>query len=230
MKQLELTIRTWGGRRRGAGRPPNPGRRSVPHRRRVPHVTRCPAHVTLRAVSNLPSLRDERTFTAIRRALGLATKGGFRVFEFSVQTDHLHLLVEADDPTRFERGMRGLTIRVAKAVNRALRRVGRVWGDRYHARLLRTPREMRNALVYVLNNWRKHLPAARGWMQNRRQRGFRDGGRYSAPAAGLRSLARARGSRGWDGTAPGAFSTSTKRRAWCRVKIRVVTQKSLEVL
>jgi hypothetical protein len=53
------------------------------------------------------------------------------VFEFSAQTDHLHLLVEADDPTRFERGMRGLTIRIAKAVNRALGRVGRVWGDRF---------------------------------------------------------------------------------------------------
>ena len=72
-------------------------------------------------MSSLPSLRDERTFVAIRRALGLATKAGFRVFEFSVQTDHLHLLVEGDDPTRFERGMRGLTIRIAKAVNRWIR-------------------------------------------------------------------------------------------------------------
>ena len=152
MEQLELTIRTWGGRRHGAGRPPKPGRRSVPHRRRTPHVARCPAHVTLRAVSNLPSLRDERTFVTIQRALGLASKTGFRVFEFSIQTDHLHLLVEADDPTRFERGMRGLTIRIAKAVNRVLKRVGPVWGDRFHARPIRTPREMRNALVYVLNN------------------------------------------------------------------------------
>jgi putative transposase len=162
MKQLELTMRTWGGKRHGAGRPSKPGRRSVPHRRRAPHVARCPAHVTLRAVSNLPSLRDERTFVAIQRALGRASKTGFRVFEFSVQPDHLHMLVEADDPTRFERGMRGLTIRIAKAVNRVLGRVGRVWGDRFHARLIRTPREMRNALVYVLNNWRKHLPGSRG--------------------------------------------------------------------
>src|SRR5215467_12484470 len=112
MEQLDLTIRTWGGKRRGAGRPPGPGRRSVPHRRRTPHVARYPAHVTLCAVSGLPSLRDERTFAAIQRALGRATTAKFRVFEYSVQADHVHLLVEADGPTRFERGMRGLTIRI----------------------------------------------------------------------------------------------------------------------
>jgi len=85
------------------------------------------------------------------------------VLHFSVQADHLHLLVEADEPTGFTHGIQGLTIRVAKAVNRALGRAGRLWGDRFHARMLRTPREMRNALVYVLSNWRKHVPRARGF-------------------------------------------------------------------
>jgi putative transposase len=72
------------------------------------------------------------------------------------------LLVEADTPTGFDRGMRGLAVRVAKAVNRARGRHGRVWADRYHARALRTPREVRNALVYVLSNVRKHLSRVRG--------------------------------------------------------------------
>jgi len=71
-------------------------------------------------------------------------------------------VVEADGPTAFERGVRGLAIRVAKAVNRVLGRRGRVWGGRYHARLLRTPREVRNAFVYVLQNVRKHVRGARG--------------------------------------------------------------------
>jgi hypothetical protein len=84
------------------------------------------------------------------------------VLHFSIQTDHLHLVVEANGPTEFERGVRGLAIRVAKAVNRVLGRHGRVWGDRHHTRLLRTPREVRNALVYVLNNFRKHIRGARG--------------------------------------------------------------------
>jgi hypothetical protein len=58
--------------------------------------------------------------------------------------------------------LQGLAIRVARAVNRDLDRRGRVFGDRYHAHVLRTPREVRNAIIYVLQNWRKHVPGARG--------------------------------------------------------------------
>jgi REP-associated tyrosine transposase len=135
----------------------------MPHRRRVPHDRRCPSHVTLRAASDVPSLRDDLPFSAVRAALAAASNPRFRVLQWSVQHDHLHLLAEADEPTGFERGVRGLAIRVAKALNRILGRRGRVWADRYHARSLRTPREVRNALVYVLSNWRKHIPGARGF-------------------------------------------------------------------
>jgi len=72
------------------------------------------------------------------------------------------LVVEADAPTRFVRGVQGLVIRLARAINRALHRRGPVWHGRYHAHILENPREVRNALVYVLNNIRKHLPGAVG--------------------------------------------------------------------
>jgi hypothetical protein len=58
--------------------------------------------------------------------------------------------------------MQGLAIRTARACNRALGRRGAVWGDRYHARLLPTPREVRNALVYVFANVKKHCPGFQG--------------------------------------------------------------------
>jgi len=120
-------------------------------------------HVTLRTDAGLPSLRGGELFAAIRRAFGAVSRNGFRLLQFSIQSDHLHLLVEADAPTRLTRGVQGLAIRVARAVNRVLRRRGRVWAGRYHARMLATPREVRNALVYVLQNWRKHVPGARGF-------------------------------------------------------------------
>ena len=151
-----------GWKRDGAGRKPKASRRAVPHARRSPHDPRCPAHVTLRACSGVPSLRDERLLPTLRTALRAASTARFRVLAFSVQADHLHLLVEADEPTGFVRGMQGLAIRVAKAVNHMLGRAGRVWGDRYHTRVLRTPREVRAAFVYVLNNFRKHVRAAFG--------------------------------------------------------------------
>jgi hypothetical protein len=110
----------------------------------------------MRALPGLPSLRGARLFPALRRGLAVASNAGFRIPHFSVQANHVHLLIEADDGRAFERGMQGLAIRLAKAINRQLGRAGRVWADRYHRRALRTRREVRNGLVYVLLNGRKH--------------------------------------------------------------------------
>ena len=154
------TPRTWGGRRSGAGRKPTPGRRpGVPHRTRPPHVAAHPVHVTLRAVAALHCLRSSRVFPAIRRALAASSHAAFRIVEFSVQNDHVHLVAEAEHGRALSGGVRGLAIRLARAVNRALGRRGQVWGDRYHARALTTPRAVRHALVYVLMNLRKHRQA-----------------------------------------------------------------------
>ena len=160
--QLELHPRTWGGKRDGAGRKPSGRQVGVPHRARPPHDARHPVHVTLRACHGLPPLRTEQLFPAVRGGLARASRGGLRVLQFSVQRDHVHLLVEAVDVRVLSRGIQGLAIRIARAVNRVLRRRGRVWIDRFHARALRTPREVRNALVYVLQNWKKHARGACG--------------------------------------------------------------------
>src|SRR5437867_11583394 len=150
--------RTWGGRRAGAGRKPTPGRRrSVPHRARRAHIAAHPVHVTLRSGRAVRCLRAGRVFPAVRRALAAASHEGFRILHFQCARRPLHLIVEADDTRALGRRLQGVTIRVARAVNRALGRRGRVWGDRYHARALTTPRAVRNALVYVVNNFRKHL-------------------------------------------------------------------------
>ncbi len=158
LQQLPLPTRpSWGGARRGAGRKRTPGRRpGVPHRRRAPHQPAHPVHVTLRAVDRLHTFRAARVVAAIREALRAASRDGFRVLEFSVQRNHVHLLVEADDGARLTRGVTGLAIRTARAVNRMLGRRGHVWSDRFHARALTTPRAVRHALVYVLMNHRKH--------------------------------------------------------------------------
>jgi hypothetical protein len=112
--------------------------------------------VTLRAVSALGCLRSPRVFPVVRDALAASSRATFRVIEFSVQADYVHLIAEADDARMLSSGIRGLAIRLALSVNRVLRRRGRVFADRYHARALTTPGAVRNALVYVLMNFRKH--------------------------------------------------------------------------
>jgi REP element-mobilizing transposase RayT len=107
---------------------------------------------------------------AIRAALAAGRgRNGLRVSDYSVQRDHLHLVVEADDTAALSRGMQGLAVRLARALNRAWGTRGRVFGDRFHARVLRSPREVRHALAYVLNNARKHaaqrgIALRRGWL------------------------------------------------------------------
>ena len=106
-------------------------------------------------VLGLPSI-----FLALRRGLSRTARSWFGVLQFSVQADHVHMIVEARDRPSLSRGMTGLSVRLARALNHALDRRGRVWGERYHSRALRTPREVRNALIYVLMNRRKHTGGA----------------------------------------------------------------------
>src|SRR5829696_7288427 len=109
----------WGGRREGAGRPPIEGRRRpVPHCARAEHKAAHPLHLTLRARTGLPSLRTPRLFQSIRESIRAANRTEFRVLHFSVQRDHLHLVVETLDKIKLSSGARGLSIRVAKALNR----------------------------------------------------------------------------------------------------------------
>jgi putative transposase len=154
--QQKLPLRTWGGRRSGAGREPSGLLARVSHARRAVHEACHPVHVTLRAIPGLPSLRTRDLFPHLCRCIAAMARAEFRVVQFSVQSNHVHLLVEASDGRSLRRGVQGLTIRLARAINRRLGRAGRVWSDRYHSRELRTPREVRNGLVYVLLNGRKH--------------------------------------------------------------------------
>lgn len=151
-----------GGKRRGAGRKAGP-RPRVRHRTRREHRDWRPIHVTLRASRKVPSLRSQIVYRAVESAIRATRPEGFRIVHFSVQADHLHALVEADDNASLTRGMRSFTVRVVRRVNRALgRRRGAVWSDRYHRHDLDSPREVRNALVYVLANFKKHLGITHG--------------------------------------------------------------------
>lgn len=157
-RQLELGFpQRWGGARAGAGRKPQVGRKNVAHRARPLHRAATPVHVTLR--SRLRSLRSQRVFPTLCEAIRAANRRAqsrCAVVHFSVQADHVHLVVEACDGRALSRGIQGLAVSIARRLNRLLFRRGSVFADRWHGRALGSPRAVRHAIAYVLGNFRKH--------------------------------------------------------------------------
>jgi REP element-mobilizing transposase RayT len=114
-------------------------------------------HVTLRLLPEVPTLRRHRMWTVLRERFRAGKdRFGFRLVDFSVQSNHIHLVCEGNDKRALSRGMQGLAIRLAKGINKQLGRRGKVFACRYHARQLHSPTETRNALIYVLGNYARH--------------------------------------------------------------------------
>ena len=154
--QQELPFRSWGGKRKGAGKKRRSTRPNVPHQPR-PQFRKGALHVTLRIRREVWNLRTHRCFRALQRAFATGCERfGFRLVHFSVQGNHIHMIVEAPDAEALARAMKGLEVRMARALNKVMDRRGTMFADRYHAHLLISPREAANAVRYVLENWIVH--------------------------------------------------------------------------
>jgi REP element-mobilizing transposase RayT len=156
-RQIGLFERgTWGGARPHAGRKKAAFRKSVAHVVRPEISARHPLHVTMR--SRARTLRRGHVLTALRRQVKRVreAEGGFRILHYSLQDNHLHLLVEADDKATLSSGMIGFASALGRSINKLRRVHGKIWSQRYHARALKSPLEVRRALIYVLRNGSKH--------------------------------------------------------------------------
>jgi len=170
------------GKRR-AGRPKKVGA-GQPHDTRPELRPETGLHITLRIERSVGRLRTRSCYRAVREAaVTVLPHEDCRITQLSIQGTHLHLIVEADSKAALSRGMKAFQISAAKHINAAVsragswwqrrraqrqglavpaRRKGRVFSDRYHARIITSPTQARRELVYVLNNWRKHGEDRRG--------------------------------------------------------------------
>ncbi|MBC8070502.1 MAG: transposase, partial [Deltaproteobacteria bacterium] len=186
VEQLELRMPTRGGKRAGAGRKRQSPRARVPHVRRPMMRPEHPVQVTLRACAGLPNLRERGPWVVIVRVLrALRERADFRVIHYSVMSNHLHFVVEADGRDALSSGMIALATRLAISLNRLFERKGPMFDHRFHARALTTPRAVRVSLHYVLSNLRKHAAQGGqhvepGWIDDRSSGRIFDGWRTSA--------------------------------------------------
>jgi hypothetical protein len=196
--ELDFDAGRHGGKRKDAGRPegPNP---KLWHRSRDEFPAAHPCLVTLEVRPEIPSLRTNKMIREVEGAFRRAcSRGDFRLVHYSIQDDHAHLIVEAGGASGLGRGMKRLAGLFAFAVNRAMGRgrTGKVLVDRYHHEVLTCPRQVRNALAYVLLNARHH--AAERIARLRKQR------KPAKPLAPARILDAGSSARWFDGWRAGA--------------------------
>jgi REP element-mobilizing transposase RayT len=158
--QQELFRR--GGKRKGAGRKPKGARAGTPHKKRPKVTLAYGLHIVLRVVPEVGSLRRRKMYKVMRDATIIAAvRERIRIVHISLQRTHVHLIVEAEDNKALARGLQGFQVSAARNINTLLgdgqrRRRGRVFADRYHLTVIRSPTQARHAISYVLNNFRKH--------------------------------------------------------------------------
>ncbi|MBL8897041.1 MAG: transposase [Planctomycetes bacterium] len=156
-QQLEFDFRQHGGKRKGAGRKPKNAEPGMPHRQRAIKKRGQPLLITVRLADGLPSLRRGGALKLVLAALSASSdRHGVRIIHYTVQGNHLHFLVEADDRECVARGMNALLSPLARALNKLWGRRGKVFPERYHDEVISTPTQARNALRYVLQNGKKH--------------------------------------------------------------------------
>ena len=160
---------TWGGKREGAGRPRVHERRTLPHGRRETFRTCYPLFVTIGALDHVPNLRGAFCLPIVEEAIASwKSRDRFRVVHYSVQSNHVHLIVEAPGGrAAVSRAMKGIKVSIARQINQLTFSSGTFWADRYHDEVLDSPRKVRNRVAYVLGNGRRHRVRA-AWRRDDR--------------------------------------------------------------
>lgn len=148
-KQLKLDLYKgrWGGRRPGSGRK-RIHSKGVAHRVREIVSARTPLHINFKYRTQI---KNKFCLKLLKKAIMNARSKGLRIVHFSLQSNHIHLIIEAENNEILTKGMRSLTITFAKGL-----KAGKVQLERYHLHVLRTIREAKNATLYVLFNQQKH--------------------------------------------------------------------------
>ena len=135
----------WGGHRAGAGRP-RVRRHGLNHSEREPVTSRTPVHVILWMTEGTPNLCGLKCLAVIERSLADGQRFGMSVVRSLVRRDRIELIVDAPDRVALSRAMKGLSVRIARGINRVKHRSGQVLEERYETHVLRTPDELRSAL------------------------------------------------------------------------------------
>lgn len=140
---------------KGAGRP-------AIHDRGIRHIARdkvtkhTSLHLTIKIERLKAGLRNKDVLKQLHDSIKKARKIGLRVIHYTLEFDHVHLLVEVDSNQQLAKGMQSFGISFSKGINKIKAQVGKVFKTRYHFRKLKSPNEIKNVIFYILGNSLKH--------------------------------------------------------------------------
>ena len=140
---------------KGAGRPAinDIGIRHI----KRPKISRLTTlHLTIKVRSNKADIKSKKILKALHHAIKRARLKKLRVIHYTLEFNHLHLLIECESHKTLHQGMQAFGISLSKAINRIKKLKGTVYKHRYHLKKLATRRELKNALHYIFNNGKKH--------------------------------------------------------------------------
>jgi REP element-mobilizing transposase RayT len=143
---------------KGAGRPAinDPG---IRHRERPILTKPTSLHLTVKILRAKAKLKNKIILSILKRSIMNARKKGLRVIHYSLEYDHIHLLIEADDNFILGKGMQAFGVTFSKALNRMRKMRGAVYKHRYHFRKIIGARQLKNVLNYLFTNGLKHNTA-----------------------------------------------------------------------
>ena len=157
--QLSFEMRSHGGSRKRSGRKKRI-ENEPKHVARAEVDSRIPMHISFKLIPGTPCLRTPKFMKEFALILANARRRGLRVQQYTIESNHIHLLAEADSNSQVSRGMSSLKISIVWALRRIFMYHGRVFVERYFVVHLKSPTQMRNALRYVLFNHAKHTKCA----------------------------------------------------------------------
>ena len=140
---------------KGAGRP-------AKHDRGIRHIARdefnrlTVLHLTVKIDRAKAGLKNKQTLKLLWHAIKKARLKGLKIIHYTLEFDHIHLLVEADNKAIVGTGMQSFGISLSKGINKIKGLSGQVFKTRYHFRKLKTPTEVKNVIHYILGNSIKH--------------------------------------------------------------------------
>lgn len=140
---------------KGAGRPAK-NDQGIRHTSRKKFQKALSLLLTIKVRENKADIQSKRMLKRLHHAIYRARLKGLRIIHYTLEYNHVHLLVEAGNHEILHKGMQALGISLSKSINRLKNKKGAVYKHRYHFRQISSPRDLRNVVNYILNNGIKH--------------------------------------------------------------------------